>query len=161
MQKRAFTLLEALVYLALAAIFLGGILSCAYSLIVSASAEQAKILLQEEGQFLIGKFDWAFLGAKNFTVSDGGQTLTVNTYDSAWPVIFTSQIGRARLAADGNIPADLNAEAVIVDSLLFRDVPATSGRPEGLDISYVLETLDSRGRLARQDFSFTEYLQQY
>jgi hypothetical protein len=117
-------------------------------------------LLQFEGQFLQGKFMWAFLGAKDFSLGQDGQTLTIDGYNSVRPVVFDCQNGSIRLTVNGDAPADLNAVAVTVGGLLLRDLPATAGQPEGVGISFVLKTLDSRGRLTGQNFSFTEYLKQ-
>lgn len=160
MGRSGFTLLEVMVYLALAAIFLGGILSCAYALTVSAGIEQTKILLQSEAQFLTGKFDWAVLGAQNFSTSDDGQILTIVKYNQSQPIIFSAENGHVALAVNGNAPAGLNADPVKVDSLMFRDVPATDTQPEGVAISFTLKTQDNRGHTINQNFTFTEYLKQ-
>ena len=55
---RGFTLIETLVYLALYTIIIGGTLAAAYGMVESAARNETMAMVEEEGNFLIGKIDW-------------------------------------------------------------------------------------------------------
>ncbi len=143
MKNKAFTLLETILYLALTAIFLGGVLAGAYNLIQSAYAEQTRILTQSEGNFLLGKFAWAWQGAKSFIIAPDGKSLTVNNF------VFSLDSGFINLSIGSGIPIKLNANNVPVTALSFVPITAAETQWQGLEIKFTLKT---------QDFSVKKYL---
>lgn len=86
--EAGFTLIETLVYLALFAIMIGGIVLASYMLFESSDRNQAKAMLQEEKNFLLSKINYALSGAK--TVSASGATLAVSKYDGTSATISLS-----------------------------------------------------------------------
>src|SRR3989338_3513166 len=56
-----FTLLEAVIYIALFAVIIGGVVGGAYQVIQSSTAAQGQALVYEEANFLLAKINWALL----------------------------------------------------------------------------------------------------
>ncbi len=148
MNKPAFTLLETLLYLALAAIFLGGVLAGVYNLIQSMRAQQGRILLQEEGDFLLGKFLWASEGAKEFAVSPDGKKLDVNNYN------FDLYSQSLRISINSSSPITLSNNSVLVKNLNFGYLDG------GVEIKFSLQIFIGSDKSVEQDFTFAEYLNQ-
>src|ERR1041385_5567651 len=81
-----FTIIELLVYLGLFGIIMTGILSGSYAVIESANRNQTKGLVQADGDFLLGKINWAMSGVTAVTmpvVGTPGSTLTTNKWDGS------------------------------------------------------------------------------
>src|SRR5438105_3614795 len=79
-----FTLIETLVYLALFALMIGGIVAASFLLFESSDRNSEKARLQEEKNFIVGKIDWALSGAKTVaspSAGASGSTLTATKYD--------------------------------------------------------------------------------
>src|SRR5213078_842008 len=76
--QKGFTLIETLVYLALFAIMIGGIVAASYLLFESSNRNQTKAMMQEEKNFILGKINYALSGAKSASVF--GTSLTVTKY---------------------------------------------------------------------------------
>ncbi len=75
MNKRGVTLIETLIYIALFALLIGGGVSSAYSLIESSDRIGVHAMVEEEGNFLLAKINWAFETGMNVEVSAGEMTL--------------------------------------------------------------------------------------
>lgn len=69
MNKRGVTLIETLIYIALFALLIGGGVSSAYVLIESSDRIGVHAMLEEEGNFLLAKINWAL---------DAGMAVEVN-----------------------------------------------------------------------------------
>jgi len=67
--KAGFTLIEVVIYIALFSILMGSAFIVAYQLIQSSGNLSTKNTIQEEGNFVIRKLDWALSGADPTTVS--------------------------------------------------------------------------------------------
>jgi len=156
---KAFTLLETLLYLALAALILGGILGGVYNLMLAATQDGSRALALQEGNFILGKFLWALEGAKSFVVRDGGQTLEVNNYNGNF-LTFSFSNGYIELAKDSAGMDPLNSQSTPVANLLFTNIAALGGQPEGIIINFTIQASGSAGKNTIQNFSLTEYLKQ-
>jgi hypothetical protein len=80
-KKNAFTLIETLVYLALFSFLMTGIIVVVYSIFESSDRNQTKIMVQQEGDFLIAKISWAVSAVKGFNISSPTE-LSVEKYDT-------------------------------------------------------------------------------
>ena len=77
-----FTLIETLVYLALFSFLMTGIIVVVYSIFESSDRNQTKIMVQEEGNFLVAKISWALSAIKGFNVN-GPTELSVEKWDTS------------------------------------------------------------------------------
>jgi len=75
MNKRGVTLLETLIYIALFALLIGGGVSSAYSLIESSDRIGVHAMVEEEGNFLLAKIQWALEEGMSVEVNNGEMTL--------------------------------------------------------------------------------------
>jgi type II secretory pathway pseudopilin PulG len=71
------TLIETLVYLVLFAILFGGAISASYNVLEIGGRNQTKIIVQQEGDFLLAKIDWVLSGVDTINDSPTGE-LSVN-----------------------------------------------------------------------------------
>lgn len=131
-----FTLLEAVIYLAILSMLIGGGVLSAYAILDTGGRNSSAIVINSEGNFLIRKIDWALSGAAVVFVPNP-TTLVVTKGAS----IFTFSIISGVLQLDGT---NLNSDDVTVagtGGAAFTYVPPSSGKPCGvraaLDVSGV------------------------
>ena len=138
MKTRGFTLIEALIYMGLLTILLGGFLSSAYALFETNDRNQASAILIEETNFIVEKIDRLLDETKSVVtpVADASDTtLAVEAYD-----------GSVRNAAlqDGNIVLDAhplnNSNSEISDLVFIHHV-----LPEYVEASFTVSTKTSNG----------------
>ena len=151
----AFTLIEALVYIALFAILLGGFVVSAYSMFESNGRNQTKAMLQQEKNFVIGKINWALSGAQTVTVpavnsSNGALTLTKYT---GTPVSI-ALIGSA-VTVDGSPITNSN---VTVSKLVFIRTYAGGTSPESVEAGFTITARAPGGMPVTQTASTTVYI---
>jgi prepilin-type N-terminal cleavage/methylation domain-containing protein len=73
--QKGFTLIEALVYLALFGILFGGSVVAVFNIIESNARDKTMIMVQDEGSFMLRKINWALSGA---TAVDAANSLSIN-----------------------------------------------------------------------------------
>lgn len=82
--KKGFTLIELVVYMALFSIMMGGLIIVVFQLIQSSKKLSSKDVAQEEINFVIRKIDWALTDASSVTTST-----TTMAYDTLNIVSFS------------------------------------------------------------------------
>ncbi len=154
-----FTLIELLIYLALFGIILGGVCGAVYTMLEFSDSNQGKVILQEEGNFLLGKIDWALAGAADFTASSSPAELLVDKYNfTDNPLIFVAD-GTSLILKRGDKTYDiLNSSQIQMINLAFQSIPAGSAGAKRMQINFTLLTTSSRGKQLSQDFQSTYYL---
>lgn len=161
--KSGFTLIETLLYLALFSIIIGGVLVSAYQIIQASTASQENALIQEEGHFLVAKFNWAMTGATAINEptpppppgTNSGLILQVDK--PGFPSFITFTTNGADLLIDkGSGPLPLNSDSVRVENLIFTTTTAVN-KPTALQANFRV-TSKLTGKY--QDFSTTKYLRQ-
>lgn len=156
-KQKGFTLIETLIYLALFAILMSGIGVTVYAVIEGAGRGQTKIMVQEEGGFLLGKINWALAGASSATATPS--TLTISRYNYPLnPLVFGLNGTTMTLKEGSGTTTPLNSDDVKVTNLLFTNIPALNGRPQGIIASATLTSITPNGAAESQDFSITKYL---
>lgn len=169
--SRGFTLIETLVYLGLFSILIGGTLIGAFNLFESTGRQQTHTILQEEGNFVIGKIQWAVSGAEAVNNPGGGlygSQLSVNKVtglDGAGHSIITTVVLTFAdpdvQIQNGTNPVEvLNNSNVRVRRIGFLHT-LTSGNgviPESVEASTTLEMLAPNGMVVSEDFSTTVYV---
>lgn len=156
--SRGFTLLEVVIYLALFGIIIGGAVATTYQIVANHENLQSRVFLQEEGNFLLGKLNWAFDDAKAITLpAVSGPKLTIKKNDdSTFDYIYDG--ATKTLSSDSTGPVlPLNSGYVTISALTFTHLTAPE---EGLKADFTLQVTDNNGIQHQQDFSFTKYLRQ-
>ena len=160
--KRGFTLMETLVYLALFSLLFGGAIVSAYNMFEGFSRGQTHIMMQEEGNFLIGKINWAISGAKSIEVpatGGSGNTLSVTKWTSSLnPVVITLNGNDLTISLSGNSAKTLNNTNVSISNLNFRQVYQGGTNPRSLSFEFTLTSRTPNGMLISQKFSATAYI---
>lgn len=159
MNKSGFTLMEVLVYLALFGVLLGGAGTAAYTMLEAGGRLQSKAYLQDEGNFLLDKFDWAMAGASSVAVSAAPPRLVINKYNDADnPLVFDLSGTEIRLQQGAGAPQNLNGSAAVATNFSLQDLPPQGNRPEGVSVNFMLQMTPNSGSVLTQDFSSTKYL---
>lgn len=158
-RNRGFTLVETLVYLALFALIIGGFVAAAYMLFETSDRNQAKAMMQEEQNFLIGKILWTLDNARD--VVSGGTSLTVTKYDSSIVRICVSGTDAKFLAgAAGTCAANgaiLNNSNVTIDSLSFIHIGG-GANPESIEAGLTISAKTPTGSTISEIASTTRYI---
>lgn len=149
---KGFTLIEALIYIALFSIIIGGALVVTYQIIEGNQQVSANVVIQEETNFLMRKIDWALSGASIITTpAVGASGAVLNVTKEGIVLEFDESGGIMRLKTGAGSPIDLNSSNVTVENLLFThsDPDGAGGKPAELNISF---------DIAGQNFNATKNL---
>ena len=156
---KGFTLIETIIYLGLFAIVIGGGMIAAYSIIQGTDANNNQVIVQEEGNFLLRKLDWALTGATAVTVPN--QDTTLNVTKGGATLIFDLSGGNLTLDR-GSGAAQLNTSSSAItltpSSHLFTKT-VTAGEPDAITANFTISSV-SAGRTFSQSFTTTRYLRQ-
>jgi Tfp pilus assembly protein PilE len=132
MNNRGFTLVEVLIYLGLYALLIGGAVVAAYNMVESSGRNETAAMVEEEGQYLTAKIDWAL----------GSQEMQNPTFDVA--------SGSMRLSWGSNTPQGISNSNVSVSDFVL----ATSTDLNAA--SFTLTALTPNGSAYVQKFSTTQ-----
>jgi prepilin-type N-terminal cleavage/methylation domain-containing protein len=143
-----FTLIETIVYLALFAILMTGVLSASFNLFESSGHNASRALLAEEGSFVIAKVHGVLSGATLVTQPSTG---------SSSSVLSVHKAEGGMVALD---PAELVGGKVTLTSISFYHVAAigTGLTQESVGVRFTLSTRTAQGALLSQDFFSTTSL---
>src|SRR6266404_3191432 len=154
--NHGFTLIETLIYIALFGIIIGGVSVCVYTLISASGHDQTGIMLEQEGDFLLGKLSWALADGYGLTVGVDKTSFSVNKYNfTDNSLAFDFHNGNLRLTQGASGAENLNNSSTRVENLVFQDLPAQNGQPEGLSASFVVTARASDGKTVSQNFQMT------
>lgn len=166
--EAGFTLMELMVYIALFSLFFVGSVSAAFNIFESSGRNQTKAMIQEEGDFLIAKINWALSSdeAVNMPLTGSiGSILSVNKLMGVTVVpieIKPDPLGanNITIARNANPPQTLNNSNVEISTLIFDHKSASGGGnvPESVKASFTLSAKTPGGMTMSQDFSSTNYL---
>lgn len=163
MHQKGFTLIEVLIYLGLFAMLLGGAVVASYSIFESSGRNQTKSMLEEEGDFLLAKINWALSGAQSVNSPTQNATstfLSVVKWDTSIgnPIII-NPVGVNLTVSRGTNPAQvLNNTNVTVSNILFKHTYKSASEPESVDSHFTLTAKTSTGATVSRDFDSTNYL---
>lgn len=162
--EEGFTLIETLIYIALYAIIMSGVVVSVYSIFESSAHNQIKAIVQEEGSFLVGKIDWALTGVSSITTPAAGfsgSSLSVSKFvPSDNPIVIAASDSDMTISKAGNAPQVLNNSNVRIANLTFTHTlpPGDGLNPESLKVSFTLSATTSTGFLFSQSFATAKYL---
>lgn len=165
--KPGFTLIEAIIYIALFSILIGGAVVAVYGIFESREHNQTKAMMQEEGDYLIAKINWTVSGSSAITspgmnttcMSPSPCVLSVTKWD---PAVGTAAVQLSgadmTLARGGNAALPLNNTDVFISDLSFTHFYDGGSNPQGVRASFTLTARTGDGKLISQEFSTTNYL---
>lgn len=160
---RGFTLIEALMYMALFGIIIGGAVTAAYSIAEASTRSVTRSLVQEEGNFLVAKIGWVLSGARAVddpAVGNTGPSLSVTKWDTAiaHPIVV-QLVGTDMTISRGTNPASiLNNDNVQVSALSFSHAFGGGTDPESVEASFTVSARTPTGQIVNQNFKTIVYL---
>ena len=153
LSMRGFTLIETIVYLALFAIVMTGLVATVYGYFENTGRNETKAILQEEGNFVLGKINYALDGAQAVSAPASGATggtLTATKYGSGLSTTITSSGGN--VTQDGSRLVD--SSVVTISSLTFTHIAS----PEGVTASFTITAKTPGGQSVSEPASITRYI---
>ena len=148
MTSRGFTLIEAVIYLALLGLMMASVVTVSYQLAQSANNLDTKNTLQEEGNFIIHKIAWALTGLRVAPIEGGSgcsQTLHTELYGGS--TVDVRRAGtRVEMRENSSSYVPITTNNISVSCLKFQ---AISGTPAGVA---------AIGTINNVNFSVTKYL---
>ncbi len=121
--KKGFTLIELVIYIALFGILMTTAVSATTQLLENGARNKLAVGTEEEGTFILRKFNWILSGAQ--FVSTSGSSLTVTRIpgqdfaSTDNPVIFSVNNGLLLMQRGGGDPVPLNSDGFLVKNLSF------------------------------------------
>jgi type II secretory pathway pseudopilin PulG len=153
-RQSGFTLIEAIVYLALFAIMFSGIVTAACCIMETSGKNQARAMMQEEGEFLTAKINLAVFNAKS-TYINSPDVITMTAWNGATSTIAAIEGNLIHVAA-GAEPVMLNNSNTRIDGLDFKIVdPAAAAA--GIEYHFNLASLVPAGMKLVSKFGSTAY----
>ncbi len=163
--SRGFTLIEAIVYIALFSILIGGGVVAAYGLFDAVTRAGTRTMLSEETDFLLSKIDWTLSGAEAVTAPAAGASgsgLTVVKWSAPGgnPLIIAKNGGNLTLTEGSGSAETLNNTNVTVDSITFRHTaePGNGTVPEYVEAVLHVSAYTPSGSLLTRVGTTTVYL---
>ena len=143
--NKGFTLLEVIIYIALFSLLMGTAFATAYQLIADSGKLSVKATIQEEGNFVMRKINWALTGITN-DIGDITSPQTVSPYAPSdtlsikkWvlgtkvPVEIEYDAVNFSIAKEGAGPSlPITTENVKVTNLQFQFIPESGSGPAGI-----------------------------
>jgi len=151
--RAGFTLIEVVVYLALFGILFTGAVVGAYSILESTGKNYTRAVMQEEGEFMLAKINWAVSNASTAQVPSGGVLMaTVDGTDLEFKLDGTDLM----LSRDSEAALPLNGSEVTINNLYFIDI--TAAGPAGINYGFNIESKTADGATLTSSFDSTAYL---
>ncbi|GEM_PF-1066785 len=156
----AFTLIEVVIYLALFSIVIGSAVSAVYYLLEENASTRARMILQEEGNFILAKINWALnysekeVKIETPSVGQNSSNLIVKKANNNEIVArATFNDGKILFDSGGGNFFELNSERVRVVSLSF-----FQPQKGELKVDLILSTLSDQGKNFSRNFEMTKIL---
>ncbi len=162
---KGFTLVEVIIYIAIFGILFGGAVLASYNMFETSEKNITKSMLEDEGEFLLGKINWATTGISSISsppINSSGNSLTVTKWDTSIknPIVITQTVDAMTIRRGTEPTSVLNNSNVNVLNLLFTHSYDTGNgqKPESITVNFTLSTLTSTGVAVSQDFTDTIYI---
>lgn len=127
------TLIETLIYIVLFAIIIGGVMVATYQIIEATDKTQVRVILEDEGNFLLRKIDWALTGAGSVNTPTPNSLIV--TKSGGLTLTFDFDSGNLRLRRNTGPAKELNSENVAISNLVFQHI-TTPGKPDAIKASF-------------------------
>ena len=149
---------------------MGGVVVSAYNIFESTGRSQTRAMMQEEGDFIVSKIDWALSGIQtvNAPVSPSSaaactqsDTLSVTKWDGTIGTVIINLSGASvQLARLGNLAnsTQLNNSNTTVTNLSFKHCGAGGNNPESVEAMFTLTARTPNGMSMSRDFFTSDYI---
>lgn len=134
---RAFTLIEALIYLALMSVIITGAIASAYPLFTNTGRSSVTILRDLESMFVFQKVSYLMNQASAITTPSSGaagDTLTLVVGGDAYEIELVD--GAVTLTINGGERVPLTASRVDIENLTFTREAGSGGTPDTLRVDF-------------------------
>lgn len=143
--RHGFTLLETLIYIAVLSLLILFLVLVFYQILDSNRETRARLTVTADARFLMGKIEWALLGAQTINQPAAGGTssvLSVSRYNFGQnPLVFDAASGTARLRRGSGQPAALTGSEVQISQMVFQNVAASGSLPAAVAVSFSVISL--------------------
>ena len=161
--QRAFTLIETIIYIALFALLIGGAVVAVYGIIEGTGRNQQKAMLQQEGDFISAKINWAMSGVQAVNAPSVGivdDTLSVTKWDTTAgnPIVISLSGTDVTLSRAGGPAAPLNNPDFKVTDLRFTHEYLGGTNPESVRAEFTLTAVTPNGMIVSGSFATTNYI---
>jgi prepilin-type N-terminal cleavage/methylation domain-containing protein len=150
--NKGFTLIEVIIYIALFSLLMGSAFVTAFQLIDNSGKLGIKNTIQEEGNFVMRKLNWALTGIQTITTPTAGTTpnLQVKKYDgNIIYVRLSANKIEIRESINGIAYLPITTDNVTVSNLDFKFISTTGSGPAGITATAIINEIP---------FTITKYL---
>ena len=159
----AFTIIEVLVYIGLFGIVIGGAVTAVYQIVESSGRSESKAHLQKEGDFLIGKVEWALSGARAIEAPginvSSADSLTIRRWDTMNDPVTLSVSGTdLTISRTGGAAQVLNNSNVTITDFRVSHLYSGGANPESVTATIDVSSLAPNGMPITATFTTTKYL---
>ena len=136
-----FTLIEVLIYSALFSLMMVGMLGAVYMVLQGANRSEARLLVDDEANFVLRKMNWALTGVSSINSPAAGSTwseLSVNKTGVVLPVKFRLNAGDIEIKPGLGSYTPLDTANVVAASLSFEHIPASGDKPAAIRATFYL-----------------------
>jgi type II secretory pathway pseudopilin PulG len=160
-----FTLIETIIYIGVFSFIITSCFISLYSLIQSSNKNQTVAMVQEEGNFLIGKIDYILSQTKNINSPlSAGNILSVDTNNPTInPIIIEINDHNMTIKKGPNGPLILNNSNILISCPLngcFNHIDSNEIEfsPESIEANIIINTKTLDGLPYTQSFETIKYL---
>src|SRR3989344_6895521 len=138
--NKGFTLIESIIYIALFSLLMRTAFVTAFQLIDGSGKLGVKNTVQEEGNFVMRKINWALTGVETITTPASGNsfTLVVEKYNGDDIEIKLDTKIEMKTNSGPFLPLTTDNVVVKASSLNFQHIPASGSGPVGIKADFVL-----------------------
>lgn len=162
--KRGFTLIEALVYIGLFTIVVGGLITASYGFFESLDRNETRAMMQAEQDFILAKIDWALDGASAVSVPSSS-SVSITKWDTSVgnPVQICAAGTDVRILRGAGTCSSAgsvlnNSNVTITDLTFIRTVAAGINAPESVEAGFTITATMPNSASISQTASTTRYL---
>lgn len=141
---RGFTLIEALIYIAIFSSIVGFLFLIVSQVIESGVKNQNRVGVEMEGDFVMRKIEWAMNGAQTINEPPPGATssrLSVNRYNfSQNPVVIELVSSAVEIKKGASSTVAITSNEVSVEELTFNHIIESGTRPPGIKVTLTVNT---------------------
>ncbi len=155
LEKRGFTILETVIYIALFSLLMTGIIVTVYELLEGGMNNREAVAIQEEGGFINRKLSWALSGATFVDVDPDGKSLTITRPDLGGqsPLVFSEDVGEMRIARGSlGVPTPLTTSELKVENTEISIIPPHAGMPTRVSVHYTINGVPFEFKTYLRDF---------
>jgi len=164
-KKYGFALVDIVIYIALFSVLIGGVSISAYSLFKSTNQNHTRIMILEEGNFLLAKISWIVSQSKMITIPAISATSTmlsiVPSDTSLGPSVDIKKLGTGIILRRKNISYILSNSNVMVSQVVFTRKSLNEENTLGsVQSEFTLSARAPDGSVVTSDFSTIDYIHQ-